>query len=81
MENYQTGDTTEHNPMPSDVVAELQRQGGIVAAAEEAAEARGEQPLPPLSGMPGFEGWKRRVLRAAGETYTIIRGQRVPLDG
>lgn len=61
-----------------ELIADIQRQLAITIAAEEAARARGERV--PLSGMPGFESWKRSALRAAGETYTIIRGLRVPLD-
>lgn len=60
-----------------DVVAELQREQTIVNDAARAALERGESI--PLSGMPGFETWRQRVLREAGEGYQIVAGQQVPL--
>lgn len=60
-----------------ELVADMGRHCRIVEAALVAAEARDDRP--PLSGMPGCEEFNRRALAAAGETYTIDRGVKVPL--
>jgi hypothetical protein len=60
-----------------DIIAEIQREQQIVNAAYVRAEELGQRP--PASGMPGLEEWRRQVLRDAGETHTILRGERIPL--
>jgi hypothetical protein len=60
-----------------DMIADLQRQCGIIEAARWCAEARDEHP--PLSGMPGSVEFNVAALAAAGETYRIVAGAKIPL--
>lgn len=56
----------------------LQRQAEIIGRALHEAESRGESV--PRSGDPDWEEWERHALRAAGETYIIRGGKKMPFD-
>lgn len=62
---------------PYDVIADLQRQQHIVDVARQTAEMHGNGA--PGSGTEHYGQWRRRVLREAGETYRIVRGEQVTL--
>jgi len=69
---------TENDEAGFDVVAELQRQQTILEKAREKARAQGK--YTPSSGSLHYEDWAVRTLAAAGETYIIRRGRKVPID-